>query len=55
VAGRDDEAMKSEPLPIALPPDATRLQALVDLRDRLHRLHAELEFLRLMLRMRSAL
>lgn len=45
--------MKSEPLPIALPADAARLQALVDLRDRLHRLHAELEFLRLMLRLRS--
>jgi hypothetical protein len=36
-----------------LPDAAARLQALVGLRDELQRLHAELEFVRLMLKLRA--
>jgi hypothetical protein len=36
------------------PADIARLQALVDLRDRLVELHAQLEYVRLMLRLRGA-
>lgn len=39
--------------PRSLPPEAVRLQALIDLRDRLLALNAELAYLRLMLRMRA--
>ena len=45
--------MQHEPKPLALPPEAVQLQKWVDLRDRLQALHAELEYLRLMLRMRG--
>jgi len=39
--------------PRSLPPEAARLQALIDLRDRLLALNAELTYLRLMLRLRT--
>jgi hypothetical protein len=47
--------MRSEPTPSGLPqkPNApAQSQAWIDLRDRLQRLHAELEYLQLMLKMR---
>jgi hypothetical protein len=47
--------MRSEPTPSGLPqrPNApAQLQAWIDLRERLQRLHAELEYLQLMLKMR---
>jgi hypothetical protein len=48
--------MSTEPdraTPPSLPADQARLDALITLRDRLQELHAELEFLRLMLRLRQ--
>jgi hypothetical protein len=52
---RDHLAMRSEPTPSGLPQRLNapaQLQAWIDLRDRLQRLHAELEYLQLMLKMR---
>jgi hypothetical protein len=47
--------MNTQPNPDGLPltqAAESRLQAWVELRDRLQRLHAELEYLRLMMKMR---
>lgn len=51
--GSDDAAMNTTHTPRSLPPEAVRLQALIDLRDRLLALNAELAYLRLMLRLRA--
>ena len=48
-----DAGMHQEPTPKALPAAAQQLQTWIDLRDRLQQLHAELEYLRLMLRLRG--
>jgi hypothetical protein len=48
--------MKTQPNPDALPlaqAAEARLRTWLELRDRLQRLHAELEYLRLMIKMRS--
>ena len=45
--------MDTRPSPPTLPPEATKLQALVELREQLRELHAKLEYLRLMLRLRA--
>ena len=45
--------MNTHPTPPKLPPQAEKLLALVDLRDQLQVLHARLEYLRLMLRLRA--
>jgi hypothetical protein len=48
--------MRTEPTPSGLPltqAAEARLQAWQELRDKLQRLHAELEYLRLMMKMRK--
>jgi hypothetical protein len=47
--------MDTQPTPPELPAEAAKLLDLVDLRDQLKELHAKLEYLRLMLRLRATL
>jgi hypothetical protein len=52
----DHTPMRDEPTPSGLPltqAAEARLQAWQELRDKLQRLHAELEYLRLMMKMRK--
>jgi hypothetical protein len=45
--------MDAKTTPPALPPEALQLQRWADLREELQKLHADLEYLRLLLRLRA--
>ena len=52
-AAADHAGMDAKTTPPALPPEALQLQRWADLREELQKLHADLEYLRLLLRMRG--